>query len=110
MDSDEVYDIAVIGGGVVGCSTLFHLTNKGYRCILLEKNKHLVSEASAGNRSLCILLEGIFCYLHVLKSICFICIVVFSSTNVDKGRIKATPGNIEYKEYVKNVGRYRRGY
>jgi glycerol-3-phosphate dehydrogenase len=60
MDSDEVYDIAVIGGGVMGCSTLFHLTNKGYRCILLEKNKHLVSEASAGNRSLCILLEGIF--------------------------------------------------
>lgn len=49
MDSDQDYDIAVIGGGVVGCTTLFHLTNKGYRCVLVEKNKHLVSEASAGN-------------------------------------------------------------
>ena len=59
MDSNQVYDIAVIGGGVVGCTTLFHLTNKGYRCIMLEKNKHLVSEASAGNRLLHIL-QGVF--------------------------------------------------
>ncbi|KAK3097408.1 hypothetical protein FSP39_009389 [Pinctada imbricata] len=44
-----LYDVAVIGGGVVGCSVLHELTSSGYRCVLLEKNSGLVSEASAGN-------------------------------------------------------------
>ncbi|XP_052102050.1 glycerol 3-phosphate dehydrogenase-like [Mytilus californianus] len=49
MITDQSYDVVIIGGGVVGCATLFHLTNNGYNCLMLEKNKHLVSEASAGN-------------------------------------------------------------
>ena len=46
----EMYDVAVIGGGVIGCATLHELTRHGYRCILLEKNEHLIMGASSGNR------------------------------------------------------------
>ena len=49
------FDVAVIGGGVVGCAILHELTNQGLRCILLEKNAHLINGASAGNRWLQIL-------------------------------------------------------
>ena len=45
-----IFDICIVGGGVVGCSCLFDLTNYGYNCVLLEKNQHLLSEASSGNR------------------------------------------------------------
>ncbi|XP_046343107.2 glycerol 3-phosphate dehydrogenase-like [Haliotis rufescens] len=49
MAGGEVFDVILIGGGVVGCATAFHLTNMGYSCALLEKNDHLLSEASSGN-------------------------------------------------------------
>ena len=48
--SMDISDIFIVGGGVVGCSCLFDLTNQGFRCLLLEKNSNLVSEASSGNR------------------------------------------------------------
>ncbi|CAL1533306.1 unnamed protein product [Lymnaea stagnalis] len=47
--SEIKYDVAVIGGGVVGCAVLFELTRQGFTCVLLEKNKSIMSEASAGN-------------------------------------------------------------
>jgi len=32
--------VVIIGGGVVGCSTLYHLAQKGWTdCVLLEKNE-----------------------------------------------------------------------
>ena len=32
--------VVIIGGGVVGCSTLYHLAKKGWTdCVLLEKNE-----------------------------------------------------------------------
>lgn len=43
-------DVAIVGGGIVGCSVLFELDRLGYNCVLLEKNDNLVSEASGGNR------------------------------------------------------------
>ena len=46
----DIFDVCIVGGGVVGCSCLFDLTNQGFRCLLLEKNSNLVSEASSGNR------------------------------------------------------------
>ena len=48
--SVDIFDVCIVGGGVVGCSCLFDLTNQGFRCLLLEKNSNLVSEASSGNR------------------------------------------------------------
>ncbi|CAH1797085.1 unnamed protein product, partial [Owenia fusiformis] len=44
-----LWDVAIIGGGVVGCATLNKLTSLGYKCILFERNQHLVSGASCGN-------------------------------------------------------------
>ncbi|XP_033750103.1 uncharacterized protein MG039 homolog [Pecten maximus] len=46
---ESVFDVVIIGGGVVGCSQVFTLTRLGYRCLLLEKEAHLVSMASSGN-------------------------------------------------------------
>lgn len=46
---DCEYDVVIIGGGVVGCSLVFRLTRLGYRCVLLEKEAHLVSMVSSGN-------------------------------------------------------------
>ncbi|XP_045215472.2 glycerol 3-phosphate dehydrogenase-like [Mercenaria mercenaria] len=47
METD--YDVVIIGGGVCGCSVVFELSRRGYRCLLLEKNDTIVAEASAGN-------------------------------------------------------------
>ena len=52
--SEEKFDVAVVGGGVVGCAILHELTKNGYRVVLLEKNADLISGASSGNRCLCI--------------------------------------------------------
>ncbi|CAH0561302.1 unnamed protein product [Brassicogethes aeneus] len=32
-------DVVIIGGGVIGCSTLYHLSKRGVNAVLLEKNK-----------------------------------------------------------------------
>jgi len=46
---DTCYDVAVIGGGVVGCAILNKLQLSGLSCLLLEKSDHLVAGASCGN-------------------------------------------------------------
>jgi len=46
---DTSYDVAVIGGGVVGCAILNKLQLSGLSCLLLEKSDHLVAGASCGN-------------------------------------------------------------
>ncbi len=49
------YDIAVIGGGIMGCSTTFHLAKRGADVILLEKNSAVGLESSGVNAgSICI--------------------------------------------------------
>lgn len=49
MTSKDKFDVALIGGGVIGCSVLFDLTNQGYACVLLEKEDYLLTGASCGN-------------------------------------------------------------
>ena len=44
------YDVAIIGGGVVGCAVLNELTEQGLSCVLCERNSDLLAEASCGNR------------------------------------------------------------
>ncbi len=46
----ELYDVAVIGGGLIGCAVLRELATAGYCSILLEKNNSVLMGASAGNR------------------------------------------------------------
>jgi glycerol-3-phosphate dehydrogenase len=47
-----VFDVAIIGGGVVGCAILRRLTLGGLRCVLLEKGNDILSGASKGNSAL----------------------------------------------------------
>ena len=48
--TSSVYEVIIVGGGVVGGAIVYELTLQGYRCLLLEKACHLVSGASSGNR------------------------------------------------------------
>lgn len=44
-----MFDVAVIGGGVVGCAVLRRFALNGLRAVLLEKESDLLSGASKGN-------------------------------------------------------------
>jgi sarcosine oxidase subunit beta len=35
---DEKFDVAIIGGGIIGCAAAYYLTQRGARVILIEKN------------------------------------------------------------------------
>ena len=52
MDSGDLYDVAVIGGGVVGCAVARRFTLQGARTILLEKGSDILSGASKGNSAI----------------------------------------------------------
>jgi glycerol-3-phosphate dehydrogenase len=45
----STFDVAVIGGGVVGCAVLRALTLAGLKCLLLERGLDLLSGASKAN-------------------------------------------------------------
>ena len=49
-DLKDIYKVAVIGGGVVGCAILRQLTLSGIECILLERAPCPLSGASGGMR------------------------------------------------------------
>jgi glycine/D-amino acid oxidase-like deaminating enzyme len=63
---DQVFDVLVIGGGVVGCSVLAELTKHGYRCLLVEKEPELLSGASSGNRYVIITSYGVYWHLFII--------------------------------------------
>ena len=46
------FDIAVIGGGVVGLAILRRFAMAGLKCVLLEKGTEILSGASKGNSAL----------------------------------------------------------
>lgn len=48
----DVYDVAIIGGGVVGCATARRFTLEGARVLLLEKGTDILSGASKGNSAI----------------------------------------------------------
>ncbi len=49
---NERFDIAVIGGGVVGLAILRRFAMAGLKCVLLEKGADILSGASKGNSAL----------------------------------------------------------
>jgi glycerol-3-phosphate dehydrogenase len=49
---DKRFDIAVIGGGVVGLAILRRFAISGLSCVLLEKGADILSGASKGNSAL----------------------------------------------------------
>ncbi|TPK59250.1 NAD(P)/FAD-dependent oxidoreductase [Mesorhizobium sp. B2-4-19] len=46
------FDVAVIGGGVVGLAILRHFSMAGLKCVLLERGADILSGASKGNSAL----------------------------------------------------------
>ena len=44
-----IYDVAVLGGGVVGCAILNKLTRIGKKAVLIEKNSDVATETSKAN-------------------------------------------------------------
>jgi len=48
----QLFDVAVIGGGVVGCAVLRALTLAGLKCVLLERGADLLSGASKANSAI----------------------------------------------------------
>lgn len=49
---DMHYDVAIVGGGVVGCAILRRLALGGVDCVLLEKGADILSGASKANSAL----------------------------------------------------------
>lgn len=52
LDSWQPYQVAVIGGGVVGCAVLRAFALAGARAVLLERGADILSGASKGNSAL----------------------------------------------------------
>ena len=48
-DDDKVYDLLIIGGGVIGLAVLRAATLAGYKCVLVEQEPQLCSWASGSN-------------------------------------------------------------
>lgn len=48
----RTHDVAVVGGGVVGCAVLRELTLAGLDCLLLEAGADILSGASKGNSAI----------------------------------------------------------
>jgi glycerol-3-phosphate dehydrogenase len=49
---DGVYDVVVVGGGVVGCAMARRFTLEGAKVLLLEKGADILSGASKGNSAI----------------------------------------------------------
>jgi glycerol-3-phosphate dehydrogenase len=75
--NDDVYDLVVVGGGIVGLAILRAATLEGWRCALIERESDLLSWASGSN-------SGIIC------------------TGVD-----ATPGTLERALIRDSISRIR---
>jgi len=49
-DTSKIYDIAIIGGGIVGTATALHLLKKGnYKIVILEAEDHLAAHQTGNN-------------------------------------------------------------
>ena len=43
--ASSMFDLVIVGGGVVGCAVLRAATLEGWRCALVESESHLLSHA-----------------------------------------------------------------
>ncbi len=50
---NEIADVVVVGGGVIGCSVAYYLAKKGVRVIVVEKKEGLSLGASGANQGGC---------------------------------------------------------
>ena len=62
MDSQPVYEVAVLGAGVVGSATAYYLASRGTRPVLLleqVRNKHMLLHSTSSFTNQIALFEGI---------------------------------------------------
>jgi len=52
FSEDEIFDVAVIGAGVVGCAIFREFSQNGAKCLLVEKSNDLLEGASKGNSAI----------------------------------------------------------
>jgi glycerol-3-phosphate dehydrogenase len=52
FDKNELFDVAVIGGGVVGCAVFREFCINGAKTVLIEKENDILEGASKGNSAL----------------------------------------------------------
>jgi sarcosine oxidase subunit beta len=50
---NEIADVVVVGGGVIGCSVAYYLAKKGVRVIVVERKEGLSGGASGANQGGC---------------------------------------------------------
>src|SRR5699024_7196796 len=46
--SNKNYEVAIIGGGIVGCAVAYYMAESGVKCVLIEKN-----DIASGTSSRC---------------------------------------------------------
>lgn len=52
FDSDELFDVAIIGAGVVGCGAFKEFCEQGAKTVLIEKSNDILEGASKGNSAI----------------------------------------------------------
>ena len=58
--ANEIFDVLVIGSGAIGCAVAREMALLGQKCIILEKNMDIISEASSGNTGHLVIFEAVF--------------------------------------------------
>ena len=67
---NEVFDVLIIGCGAVGAAVAREMALLGQKCIVLEKNMDVLSEASSGNTGHLVRFFFTFRFSMGLKNVC----------------------------------------
>ena len=67
---NEVFDVLIIGCGAVGAAVAREMALLGQKCIVLEKNMDVLSEASSGNTGHLVRIFFTFRFSMGLKNVC----------------------------------------
>ena len=60
LDKNKEYDVVIVGGGITGISTLYHLSNSNLKVCLVEKNNICEGVTSRTTGKLTYLQDNIF--------------------------------------------------
>ena len=66
VENNMVFDFAIVGGGIVGCSIFNKLTRLGFKCVVVEKENDLGFGSSKANSG--IIHTGLDCLPNTLKA------------------------------------------
>ena len=66
---EQVFDVLIVGCGAVGAAVARKMTLLGQKCIVLEKNLDVLSEASSGNTGHLVIFVKFYTYFVHLSRI-----------------------------------------